>query len=71
MTPADALARRRWFALVAARLAGVAGAVFGLVLLARAPAWPGKLLGAGIVLSALAVTAVVPLHLARRWRSPR
>jgi len=70
MRPAVALARRRWLALVSARIAGVAGAVLGLVLLARASQWPEKLLGAAIALSALVVMAVVPLHLARRWRSP-
>jgi hypothetical protein len=67
----DRVARRRWLALVGSRLVAMAGAVFGLVLLSRAPDWPGKLLGIGIVLSALIVTAVVPAHLARRWRSPR
>jgi hypothetical protein len=69
MSDADP-ARRRWFTLVAARLTGVAGAVFGLILTARAQDWPGKLLGAAIVLSALLVIAVVPLSLARRWRTP-
>ena len=70
MSVAPEVARRRWLALVGTRLAGTAGAVFGLVLAARAVAWPGKLLGVAIVLSALVVIAVVPASLAHRWRSP-
>lgn len=64
-------ARRRWLALVGARLGGTAGAVLGLVLAARATTWPPKLLGIAIVLSALVVIAIVPAGLARRWRSPQ
>jgi len=67
----DRLARRRYFTIVSTRLAGVAGAVFGLVLIARAPSIAPRLLGLAIVLSALVVIAVVPRGLAQRWRSPR
>jgi hypothetical protein len=70
MTPAEALARLRWFTIVAARLAGFAGVMFGLVLVARAGAFAPKLLGVAIVLSAMAVIAVVPPALAHRWRTP-
>ncbi len=70
MTPEDRLARRRWFAILAARFAGFAGAVFGLVLVARAEAFAPKLLGVAIVLSAMAVIAIVPPALAHRWRTP-
>lgn len=62
-------AKRRWFAIVATRLAAVAGAVFGLVLVGRAHDMPSKLLGAAILLSALYMMAVVPRALARKWRS--
>lgn len=65
----DILARNRWFAIVATRLAATAGAVFGLILLARASEWAPKLIGTGIVLAALYVMAVVPRALAHRWRS--
>jgi len=65
----DALAQRRWLAITGVRLAGMAGAVFGLVLAARAHALVPKLLGVAILLSALAVTAIVPASLAHRWRS--
>jgi len=62
-------ARRRWAAIALVRLAGVAGAMLGLVLAARSVGWPSKLLGVAIVLSALVIIAVVPASLAHRWRS--
>lgn len=69
MTVPVAVARRRWLALVGTRMAGVAGAVLGLVLAARATTIGPKLLGVAIVLAALAVIAIVPASLAHRWRS--
>ena len=63
-------ARGRYFAIVATRIAGAAGAVLGVVLLARAPTIGPKLLGVAIVLSAMAMMAIVPRSLARRWRTP-
>lgn len=63
-------ARNRWLAIVGSRIAGVAAAMLGLVLAARAVAWPQKLLGVAIVLSALVVIALVPASLAHRWRTP-
>lgn len=68
--PVD-VARRRWLALVVTRIVGVAGAVLGLVLAARAATLGPKLLGVAIVLAALVVIAVVPASLAHRWRSPK
>lgn len=68
MTP-DTQARNRWFVIVATRLAAVAGAVLGLILIARATDWPDKALGVGLVLAALYMMAVVPRALAHRWRS--
>lgn len=62
-------ARGRWFALAGVRLAGLAGALLGLILLARAPHWPAKVLGGAIILAALAMTASVTGHLARAWRT--
>ena len=70
MTDTDALARKRWLTITATRIAGSAGAVLGLVLLARAPTLAPKILGVAIVLSALAMMAIVPRSLAHRWRSP-
>ncbi len=69
MTDADKLAQRRWFVLVGVRLAGVAGALLGLILIARALDLGPKILGTAIVLSAMAMIAVVPRSLAHRWRS--
>jgi NaMN:DMB phosphoribosyltransferase len=57
--------------MVGSRLAGSAGAVFGLVLAARSHDWPIKVLGVAITLSALAVIAIVPASLAHRWRTPQ
>ena len=63
-------ARSRWLAMVASRIAGAGGAVFGIVLSARAPDWPTKALGVAIVVSALAMMAIVPRSLAAKWKSP-
>jgi len=70
MSDDDSRARTRYFALVAVRLLGAAGAVFGLVLLGRAPDLPTRLLAVAIVLSALVMIALVPRALAHRWRTP-
>ncbi|KTT70314.1 hypothetical protein [Sphingomonas endophytica] len=61
----------RWIAIVAVRLAATAGALFGVVLLARAGTLAPRLLGIAIVLSALWMIATVPRALAHRWRSPK
>lgn len=66
----DATVRRRWLILTLVRLACVADAVFGLVLIGRAETLAPKLLGVAIVLSALLLMAILPRALARRWRSP-
>lgn len=65
-----ALARRRWLMLTLVRLAGSAGAVFGLVLIGRAHAPGPQALGVAIVLSGLLMIATVPRALAHRWRTP-
>ena len=70
MTGPDSSARNRWLLIVLARLAGAAGAVRGIVLLARAHDWPTKGLGVAIVLAALYMMATVPAALAHRWRTP-
>lgn len=68
MTP-DTLARNRWLTLVAIRILTAIGAVFGLIILARAPDTAMRVLGAAIVLSALYAMAVVPRGLTAKWRS--
>lgn len=70
MTDPDTLARNRYFAITAVRIAGALGAVLGLILIARSPGLEGKILGTAIVLAAMFFIATVPLSLARRWRSP-
>ena len=70
MTEPDTTARNRWLALTLTRIAGSAGAIFGVVLIGRAQTLGPKILGVAIVLSALAMIATVPRSLARRWRTP-
>lgn len=66
----DDRARNRWLAIQAARLGGVALAILGL-LIAEAriegPTW----LGYAMLVAGLAVIFVVPIKLARKWRSPK
>ena len=71
MSPDDSRARRRLLAIQAMRLAGSAGALLGVALVARADAFPIKILGIALALSALLMTATAPRALARRWRTPR
>ncbi len=63
-------AARRYFAIVGTRLAGSGGAVLGVALIARSDAVMPKVIGTALVLSALAMIALVPRALARRWRTP-
>jgi len=69
MTVPLSVARRRWLMLQVARIAGVAGAILGLMLVARAPDWPSKVIGIALTLSAIVVTVIAPAGLAHRWRS--
>lgn len=70
MTDPDRQVRNRYFALVATRLGGSAGALLGLLLIARSDATLPKVIGTALVLSALLMIAIVPRALARRWRTP-
>jgi hypothetical protein len=70
MSNPDTNARNRWLLIVCARLSGAAGAVLGIILLARAHDWPTKGLGVAIVLAAMYMMATVPAALAHRWRTP-
>lgn len=65
----DSKARRHWIIIMAVRLIGVAGALFGVVLASRGVDWPHKALGVAIIVSALGMIAIVPAGLAHRWRS--
>jgi drug/metabolite transporter (DMT)-like permease len=70
VTDPDTTARNRYVLMTASRLAGVAGALLGLVLIGRGVAAEQKAIGVALVLSAMVVMAVVPRALARRWRTP-
>ena len=70
MTDPDRQVRNRYFTLVATRLGGSAGALLGLLLIARSDATLPKVIGTALVLSALLMIAIVPRALARRWRTP-
>lgn len=75
MTPDDALARRRYFAIVAMRLMGALLVLIGFVLIQGGWELAGqptdRWIGVGAVLVGAFDFAVMPLLLARRWRSPR
>lgn len=66
----DIVARRRYLIMTVTRIAAAGGAVLGVILLAKAPHWPQRVLGGAIVLASLYMMAVVPLALAHRWRTP-
>ncbi len=68
--PTPTEARNRWLIINAARIAGIAGAVFGIVLIGRFEQWPLKVLGAAIVLSAIYMSWTIPAALAHRWATP-
>ncbi|QBM74352.1 hypothetical protein E2E30_00250 [Sphingomonas sp. AAP5] len=70
MTDADTTARNRYFLITGTRMAGAAGAILGLILIARSHATFPKVIGTALVLSALLMIATVPRALARRWRTP-
>jgi hypothetical protein len=70
VTDPDATVRNRYLAITLTRLAGAAGALLGLVLIARADAPIPKVIGTALVLSALLMIAIVPRALAQRWRTP-
>ena len=68
--PTPAGSRNRFLIINAARLTGIAGAVFGVVLIGRFEQWPIKVLGAAIVLSAIYMSWTIPAALAHRWATP-
>lgn len=70
MTDPEMTARKRYFALALARIGGSAGALLGLILIARADAPTPKVIGTALVLAALLMISIVPRALARRWRTP-
>lgn len=70
MTEADRIARNRYFLMMAANCAGVAGAVLALLILGRAKTTELTMLGIALMLASFWVMAAIPKMLARRWRTP-
>jgi hypothetical protein len=70
----DDVARRRWIFIQLMRVGGVAFAILG-ILMARDVVDIGgednRLVGYGFIAIGLLDAFVVPLYLARKWRSPR
>ena len=65
----DEVARNRWMVINVVRVAGVVMVLVGLLILRQVipePAWAGYVIGA----VGLADVFLVPLLLARKWRSP-
>ncbi len=76
MTPTnDALAKKRFFAIVAMRVMGAILVLIGFVLIRGGWAIAGqptdRWIGVAVVLIGAFDFAVMPLVLARRWRSPK
>lgn len=71
MYPPPSNPRTRWFAITGVRLLGIAGALLGVALIAKAHTTGPKALGAALVLAALYFMATVTGALAHRWRSER
>ncbi len=70
----DTRARNRWAALQAARLAGVALVILGILI--TQGVWgferdQGRVVGYAIIIAGLIDLFVLPQVLARRWRTPK
>ena len=67
--PGDEVARNRWMVINALRIAGVAMVLVGLLIVREVipePVWAGYI----ILAVGLADVFLVPLLLARKWRTP-
>lgn len=64
-------ARARFFAISLVRLAGVAIGLLGVVIIAKRLVEPAEIVGGLLLTVALIDIMVLPLVLARRWRSPK
>lgn len=76
MTPADdALAKKRFFAITLMRIMGALLVLIGFVLIRGGWEFVGqptdRWIGVALVLTGAFDFAVMPLLLARRWRSPK
>ena len=71
MTPEVDPARNRFFTIALSRIAGVAVALVGIVIMGRAVAYEWRIAGLSVALLGLTLMALGPRALARRWRTPR
>ncbi len=62
-------ARGRFFMISAMRLAGVALSCFGIFVIAKRVIEPASVIGGALVLAGLIEATVVPVILARKWRT--
>lgn len=69
MAEQDAQARNRWLVITLLRLAGVAMVVFGL-LIVQGVFDANPLIGYALLVIGLVDAFVMPLVLARKWRTP-
>ena len=70
MTEADP-ARARFFTLGLIRLGGVAIAFLGVAIIAKRLVEPAEIIGGVMLFIAAIDVLVVPVLLAKRWRTPR
>jgi hypothetical protein len=68
MSDADP-ARGRFFTIQAVRMAGVACVVLGMLIATQRIAWP-EWLGYVLIANGLLDVLVIPIMLARKWRTP-
>lgn len=67
-TADEALARRRFFAIQAVRLAGIVLLLLGIAVLAEVLGWPHAM-GMVLIAAGAVGTFLAPMLLARRWSS--
>jgi hypothetical protein len=67
--PQNDPAARRFFTIQAVRLAGVAFVVLGMMIVSGRLPWP-VWLGYLLLVNGLVDIFVIPLRLARKWRTP-
>ncbi|RYY34317.1 MAG: hypothetical protein EOP59_16570 [Sphingomonadales bacterium] len=70
MDDAERLARKRYYAMQAVNIAGVGGAVLGLLIAGRSVTTFHTMLGGALILASLYVMAAVPQAMAKRWKTP-
>ncbi len=70
MTESDP-ARARFFALGLIRLGGVAVAFLGVAIIAKRLVEPAEIIGGVLLFISAVDVMVVPLILAKRWRTPK